>query len=66
MKWQTYIKAGRIDFTTDLAFAVKKSSVVFLALPTPPGEDGSADLKYILEVAKDLGGDHRYIYRGGR
>ena len=49
------IKAGRIDFTTDLAFAVKKSSVVFLALPTPPGEDGSADLKYILEVAKDLG-----------
>jgi len=54
------IKAGRIDFTTDLSSAVKKSTLVFLTLPTPPGEDGSADLKYILEVAKDLGGliDH--------
>ncbi|PCJ80952.1 MAG: UDP-glucose 6-dehydrogenase [Bacteroidetes bacterium] len=48
------IEAGRIEFTTDLASAVKKSSIVFLALPTPPGEDGSADLQYILKVARDL------------
>ena len=48
------LKAGRIDFTTDLAFAVAKSSVIFLALPTPPGENGSADLQYILDVAKEL------------
>ena len=50
------LKAGRIDFTTDLAFAVAKSSVIFLALPTPPGENGSADLHYILDVAKELSG----------
>ena len=50
------LKAGRIDFTTDLAVAVAKSSVIFLALPTPPGENGSADLQYILDVAKELSG----------
>ena len=48
-------KAGRLHFTTDLATAVNSSTVVFLALPTPPGEDGSADLSYILGVAKQLG-----------
>ncbi|MBS1646414.1 MAG: UDP-glucose/GDP-mannose dehydrogenase family protein [Bacteroidetes bacterium] len=49
------IKAGRLSFTTQLADAVEKASIIFLALPTPPGEDGSADLSYILKVADDLG-----------
>lgn len=49
------IKQGRLTFTTDLASAVEKAKIIFLALPTPPGEDGSADLSYILGVAKDLG-----------
>jgi UDPglucose 6-dehydrogenase len=48
-------KEGRLFFTGDLAAAVKDAKVIFLALPTPPGEDGSADLKYILGVANDLG-----------
>ncbi len=47
-------KQGRLTFTTDLAAGIKDAEVIFLALPTPPGEDGSADLKYILGVAKDL------------
>jgi len=49
------IKAGRLRFTTDTAEAVEKASVIFLALPTPPGEDGSADLSYILSAAGELG-----------
>ena len=49
------IKQGRLHFTTDLAEAIKEAKIIFLALPTPPGEDGSADLSYILGVAKDLG-----------
>ncbi|CAN5551166.1 UDP-glucose/GDP-mannose dehydrogenase family protein [soil metagenome] len=48
-------KEGRLQFTTSLVDGIKDAEVVFLALPTPPGEDGSADLKYILGVAKDLG-----------
>jgi UDPglucose 6-dehydrogenase len=48
-------KEERLHFTTSLADAVKDAQVIFLALPTPPGEDGSADLKYILGVADDLG-----------
>lgn len=47
-------RQGRLKFTTDLKEAVDASDVVFLALPTPPGEGGAADLKYILGVAKDL------------
>lgn len=59
-------KEGRLYFTTVLADAVKDARIIFLALPTPPGEDGSADLKYILGVAKDLGkllkeGDYKVI-----
>ena len=50
------IKAGRLTFTTDLEEAQKKSDIIFLALPTPPGEDGSADLSYILGVASDVAG----------
>ncbi len=49
------IKQDRLMFTNDLAEGIKEAGVIFLALPTPPGEDGSADLKYILKVADDLG-----------
>jgi UDPglucose 6-dehydrogenase len=49
------IKQERLFFTTNLAEGIKDARVIFLALPTPPGEDGSADLKYILKVADDLG-----------
>jgi UDPglucose 6-dehydrogenase len=49
------IKAGRLSFTTSLSEAIEKAKIIFLALPTPPGEDGSADLSYIIGVAKDLG-----------
>ena len=49
------IKQGRLEFTTNLKEGIKDAQIIFLALPTPPGEDGSADLKYILGVAKDLG-----------
>lgn len=48
-------KEGRLHFTTDLKAGIEGAKVIFLALPTPPGEDGSADLKYILKVADDLG-----------
>jgi UDPglucose 6-dehydrogenase len=49
------LKEDRLKFTTDLAEGVKDAQIIFLALPTPPGEDGSADLKYILGVAESLG-----------
>ncbi len=48
-------KEGRLHFTTSLQDGIKDAQIIFLALPTPPGEDGSADLKYILGVADDLG-----------
>lgn len=48
-------KEGRLHFTTQLQEGIKDAKIIFLALPTPPGEDGSADLKYILKVAEDLG-----------
>jgi UDPglucose 6-dehydrogenase len=48
-------KEQRLFFTTSLAEGIKDAKIIFLALPTPPGEDGSADLKYILKVAEDLG-----------
>ena len=47
-------RQGRLHFTTDLKSAIDQAQIIFLALPTPPGEDGSADLSYILGVAKDL------------
>ncbi len=49
------LKEGRLHFTTSLEEGIKGASIIFLALPTPPGEDGSADLKYVLGVAGDLG-----------
>lgn len=48
-------KAGRLQFTTNLEEGIKDAEIIFLALPTPPGADGSADLKYVLGVAEDLG-----------
>jgi UDPglucose 6-dehydrogenase len=47
-------KQGRLKFTTDLAEAIEQAQIIFLALPTPPGEDGSADLSYILGVSEQL------------
>jgi UDPglucose 6-dehydrogenase len=49
------LKEQRLHFTSDLKAGIKDAKILFLALPTPPGEDGSADLKYVLGVAKDLG-----------
>ena len=49
------LKEGRLLFTTNLAEGVKDAEIIFLALPTPPGEGGAADLRYILGVANDLG-----------
>ncbi len=48
-------KEGRLVFTTNLRSAVDHAQIIFLALPTPPGEDGSADLSYIMGVARQLG-----------
>jgi len=44
----------RLHFTTDLAAAISEAKIIFLALPTPPGDDGSADLSYVLGAAKDI------------
>jgi UDPglucose 6-dehydrogenase len=49
------LKEDRLNFTTDLEKGIEEAEIIFLALPTPPGEDGSADLKYILGVADHLG-----------
>jgi UDPglucose 6-dehydrogenase len=53
--FQRNIKQNRLFFTSDLNTAVNDSEIIFLALPTPPGEDGSADLSYVLGVANQLG-----------
>lgn len=49
-------KAGRLRFTTELKEGIKDAKIIFLALPTPPGADGSADLSFVLKVAEDLSG----------
>lgn len=49
------VAEGRLHFTTDLAAAIRHGDVVFIAVGTPPGEDGSADLKHVLEVATTIG-----------
>jgi len=49
------IKESRLKFTTQLEEAIEEAEIIFLALPTPPGADGSADLKYVLGVADHLG-----------
>lgn len=48
------IEQGRLHFTTDLAEAIEEAQIIFMALPTPPGGDGAADLSYILGAAKDI------------
>jgi UDPglucose 6-dehydrogenase len=48
-------KEGRLSFTTSLTEGIKDASIIFLALPTPPDGDGSADLKYVLSVSKEIG-----------
>jgi UDPglucose 6-dehydrogenase len=49
------VKAGRLKFTTDLASVLDEQDIVFSAVGTPPDEDGSADLKYVLQVARTIG-----------
>lgn len=49
------LKEDRLSFTTSLKEGLQEAEIVFLALPTPPGEDGSADLKYVLGVAQEIG-----------
>lgn len=49
------MEAGRLHFNTSLADSIKEAQVVFIAVGTPPGEDGSADLKYVLAVAAEIG-----------
>jgi len=48
-------KEDRLFFTTDMKYAVEQSQIIFIAVGTPPDEDGSADLKYVLAVARDIG-----------
>jgi len=48
------IEQGRLHFTTNLAEAIEEAKIIFMALPTPPGGDGAADLSYILGAAKDI------------
>ena len=49
------LEAGRLTFTTDVEDAVRRSYIVFIAVGTPPGEDGSADLQHVLAVAETIG-----------
>ncbi len=49
------LRQGRLQFTTNLEEGIKDASIIFLALPTPPGENGSADLRHVLGVASQLG-----------
>ena len=53
--FQRNLEKKRLEFTTDLKKAVDFADIIFLALPTPEGEDGSADLSYVLNVANQLG-----------
>ena len=61
--FQRNLNQKRLFFTTDLAEGIKGAKIIFLALPTPPGEDESADLQYVLKVADELSGllDHYTI-----
>ena len=49
------VEDGRLHFSTSLKDSLKNNEIVFIAVGTPPGEDGSADLKYVLEVAREFG-----------
>ena len=50
-----HYKSGRLKFSTDLGEAIQGSEVAFIAVGTPPGEDGSADLKFVIAVADEIG-----------
>ncbi|HEK24772.1 MAG TPA: UDP-glucose/GDP-mannose dehydrogenase family protein, partial [Hydrogenobaculum sp.] len=55
---------GRLFFTTDIKYAVENTDIIFIAVGTPMGEDGSADLKHVLSVARDIGkymNRHKYV-----
>lgn len=52
---QRNVREGRMKFSTDLKEAVLNCSIIFLCLPTPPDEDGSADLSYVLDAAQNIG-----------
>ena len=56
------VREGRLRFTTDAAEGVRHGLYQFIAVGTPPGEDGSADLKYVLQVARTIG-QHMAEYR---
>ena len=59
---QKNVKAGRLKFSTDLAAVLNEQDIVFSAVGTPPDEDGSADLKYVLQVASTIGQNlNKYI-----
>jgi len=53
--FERVFKAKRIEFTTDIKYTVENSDVIFISVGTPPNEDGSADLKYVFEVATNIG-----------
>jgi UDPglucose 6-dehydrogenase len=57
-------ESGSLNFTTDIREALEKAEIAFIAVGTPPGEDGSADLQYVLAVAKSIGAHmkrHMYV-----
>jgi UDPglucose 6-dehydrogenase len=49
------VRDGRLSFTTSYAEGIPRAEVIFIAVGTPPGEDGSADLKYVLSAAREIG-----------
>lgn len=53
--FERVFKANRIEFATDIKYTVENSDVIFISVGTPPNEDGSADLKYVFEVATNIG-----------
>ena len=55
-------KDGLLNFTGSLSEAMEESSVFFIAVGTPPDEDGSADLQYVLAVAKEIGGKPERVW----
>ena len=57
------VEKKRLSFTTDLKEGIEGSEVIFIAVGTPPGEDGSADLKHVLDVAKEIGRVYNKSYR---
>ena len=59
------VEKNRLVFTTDLKEGIEDSEVIFIAVGTPPGEDGSADLRHVLDVAREIGRIITRSYSGG-